>query len=123
MVEKMNESVKARWVAALRSGKYKQTKEHLKDRQGYCCLGVLCDIYATERGKSKWEPSRLNSFADGEFSIDHQDHGIPSAVVGIWAEFDWRRKVEIDGEYKQLYFHNDDGRTFAEIADAIEAQL
>lgn len=30
------------WCNALRSGKYKQTKDILQDENGYCCLGVLC---------------------------------------------------------------------------------
>lgn len=32
------------WVAALRSGKYKQTTGRLVDMHGHCCLGVLCDV-------------------------------------------------------------------------------
>lgn len=33
------------WVAALRSGKYKQAQEILRDdKGGYCCLGVLCEV-------------------------------------------------------------------------------
>lgn len=42
---------RAKWVAALRSGNYSQTKEVLCDGGGgYCCLGVLCDIYEKETG-------------------------------------------------------------------------
>ena len=33
-----------RWVNALRSGEYKQTKTQLQDEEGFCCLGVLCDL-------------------------------------------------------------------------------
>ena len=33
-----------KWIAALRSGKYSQTKEYLQDSRGYCCLGVACEI-------------------------------------------------------------------------------
>lgn len=40
----MKKSVMIKWVKALRSGKYKQTKGYLKDSKGYCCLGVLCEI-------------------------------------------------------------------------------
>jgi len=42
----VNKEIKARWVAALRSGEYKQTKGALQDKTGYCCLGVLCDLHA-----------------------------------------------------------------------------
>lgn len=34
-----------KWIEALESGKYKQTKSCLRDfKDGYCCLGVACDI-------------------------------------------------------------------------------
>lgn len=32
------------WVAALRSGKYKQGKFNLCKNDEYCCLGVACEI-------------------------------------------------------------------------------
>lgn len=41
----MNKEVKAKWVAALRSGEYKQGKGRLKNiNNEYCCLGVLCAL-------------------------------------------------------------------------------
>lgn len=40
----MNKSLKKKWVAALRSGKYQQTDCVLKYSNGYCCLGVLREI-------------------------------------------------------------------------------
>ena len=46
----MNKEIKERWIAALRSGKYKQAQNVLrtgKDR--LCCLGVLCDVVDPER--------------------------------------------------------------------------
>lgn len=41
----MNKGIKDRWITALRSEKYSQTKGNLRDDEGYCCLGVLCDLY------------------------------------------------------------------------------
>lgn len=41
----MKKGLKARWVAALRSGKYKQGRGSLQTGEGeFCCLGVLCEI-------------------------------------------------------------------------------
>jgi hypothetical protein len=40
----MKKEIAERWVKALRSGEYKQGKEQLKSKDGFCCLGVLCDI-------------------------------------------------------------------------------
>lgn len=47
----MNKKTKAKWVKALRSGKYQQGRGALKrtllennTTYEYCCLGVACDI-------------------------------------------------------------------------------
>ncbi len=49
----MNKAIKKKWIDALRSGQYRQTRDKLKSRNGgFCCLGVLCDIQdATWRWK------------------------------------------------------------------------
>lgn len=33
-----------KWLEALRSGKYNQTARVLHDDEGYCCLGVACEV-------------------------------------------------------------------------------
>lgn len=44
----MNQKLKAKWVAALRSGEYMQGAGRLKIVDGtrvtHCCLGVLCEV-------------------------------------------------------------------------------
>lgn len=50
----MKKAIKEKWVKALKSGKYKKAKNALRTNKGYCCLGVLCDLYAKEK-KQKWE--------------------------------------------------------------------
>jgi len=125
----MNPKVKARWVAALRSGEYKQIEGSLKKDGGFCCLGVLCDLYARERGINEWAPSRFWRDADE----------LPNDEVCDWAGFpytdededgrmlrcssDYDPEVFISHTARGLSGHNDAGRTFAEIADAIESQL
>ena len=37
----MKLAIKKAWITKLRSGRYKQTKNILKNKTGYCCLGVL----------------------------------------------------------------------------------
>jgi hypothetical protein len=48
----MRESVKNKWVAALKSGKYKQGHGALHsiqdDNETFCCLGVLCEVFMDE---------------------------------------------------------------------------
>lgn len=43
---KIQEEARAEWLAALRSGKYRQATGALKnaDTKGYCCLGVACVV-------------------------------------------------------------------------------
>lgn len=40
----MDKELKHRWVEALRSGKYQQTRQKLRESNEFCCLGVLCDV-------------------------------------------------------------------------------
>jgi len=42
--QKLPPELKAKWLEALCSGKYKQTQQQLKCGDGYCCLGVLSHI-------------------------------------------------------------------------------
>jgi hypothetical protein len=42
--KKLSPGVKAKWIKALRSGKYSQSSGQLCDLYGYCCLGVLAKI-------------------------------------------------------------------------------
>lgn len=45
----MTADLKAKWIAALRSGAYKKATGQLtKDGRSYCCLGVLCVVAGRE---------------------------------------------------------------------------
>ena len=110
----MNGDVKAKWVAALRSNEYKQGRVKLEHRGGFCCLGVLCALA---------ERDGVAVTRDGGEILGG---GLESqSAVRKWAELDTDVGgfVTIGGVYRPLTSHNDRGRTFAEIADAIEAQL
>ena len=110
----MNQEIKTKWVAALRSGEYEQTEGALKDHCGFCCLGVLCEISEKETGFGIEETYAEN---DGREAL--------GLTVRVWAGLpdSSGATVQINGESDFLTKHNDDGRTFLEIADAIEAQL
>ena len=49
----MNPEVKAKWVDALRSSKYKQCCGRLKNGDRFCVIGVLTDLYIEEHDE-KW---------------------------------------------------------------------
>jgi hypothetical protein len=91
----MDKDIKEKWVKALRSGEYKQTRHVLRDDDGHCGLGVLCAVQGIAdrqiRGMQFWS--------------DKPEH---------WPDED---------QTKELADMNDTGSSFAEIADYIEANL
>ncbi|SRR6266851_385778 len=102
----MNADIKEKWVAALRSGKYQQTREGYLQKDGrFCCLGVLCDLldpakWATEHGDTRW---------DGNISM------LPGHVS--------ERTAIAAHIPSELITMNDTDQSFAEIADWIETNL
>jgi hypothetical protein len=73
----MKKNIKRKWIAALVSGEYKQGRNRLKNVEGgYCCLGVLCDLYAKE-GKGRWTQP-LYEFAT---SSESSAGSLPQEVV------------------------------------------
>lgn len=65
---KMNPEVKVKWLAALESGEYRRGTGQLlnkdksdPDANGYCCLGVLCDLAIKEGIRKQPVPQPMNS--------------------------------------------------------------
>ena len=107
----MNENAK-KWVAALRSGEYPQTKKCLQDKNGFCCLGVACDLYQKEVGGID---------IDSRGFIDGSEYGqvLPHEVMG------WLGLRTKDGSItieQRLSLYNDEGKSFSEISDIIESE-
>lgn len=119
----MPKDMKEKWVAALRSGEYRQAAGALTKDGGYCCLGVLqCAVDGEVEDKnaglpSEWwcEKSGLrdgngNEFYGGEYAEDDGvDLQIKSGILSILNDGN-----EIKG-IKPL--------TFPEIADLIEKEV
>jgi len=62
----MEASLKAKWIEALRSGRYKQGRWALRTKSDdFCCLGVLCDI----SGVGEWEENGLCYSYDGAWKF------------------------------------------------------
>jgi len=111
----MNPKIKEKWIEALRSGEYKQGQEALlnvyEDTKEYCCLGVLCELYAIEY------PDKAEFRYSGVFYTDmdilgheqNHDNYLPE-VVREWAG--------IDDENPQLF---DGGPFLSEINDGSSA--
>lgn len=107
----MDKALKKKWVSALRSGKYKQGKDRLRQTNThgetvFCCLGVLCEI----QDNVVWS------------SQDHHYRKIQTypSIIGV-------DKVSVPGgppmsHARVIAERNDAGVSFQEIADSIEAQ-
>ena len=98
----MNPHLKARWLRALRSGNYTQAQKGLRESYTeYDCLGVLADVidplaWQQTDGIFKWRGRSLTF--------------LPSHILD-------------DPIQDRLATMNDEGATFDELADFIEASL
>lgn len=118
---RMKRAVRAKWVAELRSGKYKQGRSKLHQRgQGtepdqFCCLGVLCHMAVVDG-----LPLRVvgDTYGDRDVTKYGGEISLPPEYVKDWAGWD-----EMGGSAIRIMYlanANDDGHTFAEIATMIE---
>lgn len=96
----LDADLKAKWVAALRSGEYRQAKNALKTADGYCCLGVLCDIQGADFD------AIFEKF--GSLSLSEN----PEQYLGM-----------LGFHSSKLSQMNDGGKSFLEIAQYIEEHL
>ena len=121
----MRPEIKAAWLTALRGGLYSRTTGTLQDEEGYCCLGVLCDLAAQEK-IGTWQ--NLDNPYYREFScgdIDFRTDTLPLSVQ-IWAGLD-SGNPQVGGH--TLASWNDGTEplqreySFTEIADMIEREL
>ena len=131
---KMNPEVKQKWIDALRSGKYEQGSEKLRTVTGYCCLGVLCDLYSQEHN-TQWEfrgIEETNLQPMDYWYFGDQSEFLPESVMD-WAGLktpnpNVRIDVE-DGDEDNWYYQdeianvNDSGYSFNQIAEVIQQQL
>ena len=106
----MNPKVKSRWLAALRSGEYKQVIGALRNGNGFCCLGVLTDLRQRELGET-WRTNPDES----ELTSSEGYVCYLSPAIKEWSEI---KSVGLT-----LSSMNDRGDTFDEIAAYIEENL
>lgn len=117
----MDAKLKEKWIAALRSGEYTQATHTLRKEieewgsEGYCCLGVLCDILPKGRGewiddRFKFNPTAKQKFATKD-NVDSYD--LLSEVVLDYVGLDADTQEKLAGL-------NDGGKSFKYIASYIE---
>lgn len=95
----MDADLKAKWIAALRSGEFKQAQKRLKSGDAYCCLGVLAIVH-----------DKNADLRDDEGEND------------VYAQLDemvgrLSRRIEL------VSMNDKEGKTFAEIADYVERNI
>lgn len=107
----MKKEIMEIWVAALRSGEYKQGQKRLLKDGKHCCLGVLCELTPEI---NKWTPT-----IDSSTQFDGETSTLPLRAV-TWAGLNsW--SPMLDAGSPSLVGMNDGGTCFSEIADYIEA--
>ena len=119
----MYQQIKEQWIEALRSGEYSQTQEQLKDHHGYCCLGVLCDLYSKANENGLWkEETNLFHF---ETTPGEYEYSTLPVNVCVWAGLDVDNPIVEFGEEKVAISDLNDKEqlTFNQIAAIIENQL
>lgn len=122
----MNQDIKQKWVAALRSGEYVQDTQHLRTCDGFCCLGVLSDLHVKETGTMSWTTACEGTFyelEDDHGSTIDDEHLLTSTTE--WAQLDWVDPPVIYNDQVVSLSHLNDikGLSFQQIADIIEEQL
>lgn len=136
----MRDDIKAKWVAALRSGDYEQGRNYLQSEGKFCCLGVLCEVAVAEGLDLRPIDTIATKVVDGRMieqpaiayvasSGDEDRFAFPPREVYEWADIDFNAELHasptvISSNYEiELAELNDSGKhTFADIADLIEAQ-
>lgn len=110
----------AAWVAALRSGKYRQGPTALDGPEGHCCLGVLCEVVV----KKYPETIRVTRLDGGRTAFDNLTAYLSEylqSTVGLRTSFgDYD---EVDGDFRpSLAGDNDRGIPHRILADFIESR-
>ena len=96
------------WLDALRSGKYLQTSFALRDHQGYCCLGVACDVVHPDA----WRPFNAHTTEWEHLGNVTLPAQVVQETIGISSSF-----------FSMLVSLNDDLEfDFEQIADYIEGK-
>ncbi len=106
----MKKDIAIRWVEALRSGTYSQAQQQLKTADGYCCLGVLCEI---TQDKHAWRFDGYTLRCEDE---DDEREILPDSIRGA---FD----ITLNQQDDFTNMNDDLGMSFAQIADYIQAKF
>lgn len=111
-----------RWIKALRSGKYDQARGRLRTPDGYCCLGVACDLLKDEI------PEAAEAIAVDGLGRSRKSH-LPIQIAdllcneGVNAMIGNVRFAGARNDPRWASDLNDSGHPFSEIADRLEQEF
>jgi hypothetical protein len=113
----MKKEIKKKWIDALRSGEYKQTRGRLRFDDCYCALGVLADIVVKEQ---KLDENGLPYY----WWIDNTFH-CKNGIIGYDVSLPYPFRKDTGLEYAELIIHANDinSESFGQIADIIEKEF
>jgi hypothetical protein len=110
---RMPKALLDKWLAALRSGEFKQCDGRLADNGGFCCLGVLQCVADGDVERSEYG-GVAHHYPSEHWLHVHSVQFLTENGMDTWTP-------HLPALEKCASDANDDGKTFAEIADAIEA--
>jgi len=111
---KLPKEFKKKWIDALNSGDFKQSSGSLKDKYGYCCLGVACKI-----ANPNMRLTGKGLISKGNFPKSINKIEVPDIIKG---EVDKYSK-DYNPIVNKLATYNDNGKSFNWIASYIERYL
>lgn len=122
-----NVEIMQEWVRRLRSGDYEQGAGQLHLDGKFCCLGVLCEIAAEVGIASRMTAGSLTSLPE---TLYNGAATMPGQRIANWAGLDTSiyitpeelGRVNLPLSMSELAHRNDDGASFAELADLIERE-
>lgn len=120
----MDPVLKARWLEALRSGRYKKTcgELHTAATDGYCCLGVLADMEGLMIIDEDVRPEKGILVPEADREDGNMRYGyLPQHIAAAY-------KLDglVDGIFnvqEKLSEINDRSETFDNVIDYIEKML
>lgn len=115
----MTPELKTRWLAALRSGEYSQVRGTLKNRDGYCCLGVLCEIAGNNLEEFITIESNKITLTDHEADAEEAETSSDELIIRV------KHKLGIPESIVEAAMGKNDAlgeyeTTFPQIADWLE---
>jgi hypothetical protein len=96
----MKQEIKDRWIEKLESGEYDQATGFLTNGNGFCCLGVLCEVAVEDGIIQKSDPEHEQGYVaplimrdgspyrEGHMPETYIENSVLPTAVRIWAGLD-----------------------------------